>query len=428
MNNVFWYTLQEPRKTGPLTGDMTVDAVVIGGGVAGLTTAQALHAQGLSVVLLEKDFCGSGASGKSSGFIAADAELGLRDFTHHFGKKRAQELWQFGSGGVEHIRQNILNYELKCDYKVQDSLFIANNKSGYAEVKDEFKAQKQDGYQVDLYDQQKIKTIIGSDQFYGGVRYGHTFGMSAYLYCQGLQSQLQQAGVHIYTQTEAIKIEANQVHTDRYRLSAGAIIVCADYQVAGLGLLRSDVYHVQTFIGVTKPLSDSQVQRMFPTGNLMVWDTDLVFNYFRIIGNNRLLIGGGDIWNTYARGQNCHASSINQKLLDYVAKKFPYITGQFDHFWPGLIGITKDLVPLAGQDTKNPNLYYISGATGLAWATALGLYISQKIVNKRADLDPVFDPGHYRPLSSYWSYLIGTQATFALSNLKSKFLTKNYKI
>ena len=53
--------------------------------MAGLTCAQFLREGGLSVALLEKGFCGAGASGKSSGFITPASELELSELIAHFG-------------------------------------------------------------------------------------------------------------------------------------------------------------------------------------------------------------------------------------------------------------------------------------------------------------------------------------------------------
>jgi len=63
---------------GPLTFDLDVDVCVIGGGLAGLTTARELARSGWSVVLLEAGRLAASASGRNTGFVlpgfAADAE------------------------------------------------------------------------------------------------------------------------------------------------------------------------------------------------------------------------------------------------------------------------------------------------------------------------------------------------------------------
>ena len=58
-----------------LSSDIKTKVAIIGGGMAGLSCAQKLNEAGVEVVLIEKDFCGSGASGKTSGFITRILKL-----------------------------------------------------------------------------------------------------------------------------------------------------------------------------------------------------------------------------------------------------------------------------------------------------------------------------------------------------------------
>src|SRR5579872_3400347 len=110
-DQVFWYLNNNSSSiAAPLMHDITTDVLVIGGGMAGLTTAQKFRDKGLSVVLIEKNYCGAGASGKSSGFITPDSELSLFELMHIFGTEKGKKIWQLIGSGVDIIRNNINNY------------------------------------------------------------------------------------------------------------------------------------------------------------------------------------------------------------------------------------------------------------------------------------------------------------------------------
>ena len=68
------------------------------------------------------------------------------------------------------------------------------------------------------------------------------------------------------------------------------------------------------------------------------------------------------------------------------------------------------------RDKNDPSLYYVSGAAGLPWAAALGVYSAESIVNKRNDLDDVFSPDRHFTLGPTVQKILGTKLTFALSN------------
>ncbi len=194
---VYWYTLKEPFIQ-KLTQSESADVLVIGGGMSGLTTAQALHDKGLSVIVLEKDFCGSGATGKSSGFITPESELGPQDLTDLFGADTAQQVWDLGTQGVHHIHKNIKQHSISCNYAVQDSLLVANSKYKVKEVEQEYSSFLNIGKQATLYDRTTLKEVIGSTSYYAGTRYSDTFGMCAYLYCQKMPENLSSQCVIIF--------------------------------------------------------------------------------------------------------------------------------------------------------------------------------------------------------------------------------------
>ena len=66
-SSVYWFKQKRPHGE-PLRSTISSEAVIVGGGIAGLTCAQALAERGVEVTVVEQAFCGAGASGRSSGF------------------------------------------------------------------------------------------------------------------------------------------------------------------------------------------------------------------------------------------------------------------------------------------------------------------------------------------------------------------------
>src|SRR5690349_948116 len=73
---VFWFDREE-KPLPALSGTVSADAVVVGGGMMGLMCARTLVDRGRRVCVVEAETCGGGASGRSSGFITPDSELEL---------------------------------------------------------------------------------------------------------------------------------------------------------------------------------------------------------------------------------------------------------------------------------------------------------------------------------------------------------------
>ncbi|MCE9581465.1 MAG: FAD-binding oxidoreductase [Planctomycetes bacterium] len=418
---IFWHE-QAPQESPPmpLAQDARTEVVVVGGGVAGLSCAQALGKQGRKVVLLEKDRCGSGASGKSSGFVTPDSEMELCDLIRNLGPGVAKRLWEFALGGVEAILANIRRFGIDCDLQVQDSLFLAASKKGAAVVQAEHAARQAFGYGSTLHDRESLTSLLGSNGSHGGLRYSRTFGINAHRYCRAMRDVLLQSGVVIHEQTRVTAAGKGQVTANGHTVRADAVVLCLDRFLPEVDVIPRQVYHVQTFLAVSAPLRDAQVAAIFPEARLMVWDTDLIYQYFRVIGGNRLLIGAASLLYTYGK-ERAVAPRILRKMRSWLGQRFPHVPVEIEYFWPGLIGVSKDFLPLAARDTADPTLSFMAGATGLAWADALGRYVAEMIQSNRRDFEAEFDPGRRFPIGNFVQGLIGKPNAFALSHGIEKY-------
>lgn len=419
-DQVFWYLQRGPSKV--LTAPIKTNIVVIGGGMAGLSAAQAFRQKGQEVVLLEKYYCGAGASGKSSGFITPSSEFGLAYVLELFGEQHARKLWEFVIGGVDLIQQNITKFNIACDYQKQDTLIVASSKRDFSEVKEEYEAERQLFGTGTLYQKNELDNVIGSTAYFGGFRVGGSFGINTYLYCQAVKTALEKEGVQIFEETPALRIDGQTVYTPSATVQADYIVVCMDRFLPDIGRLVRDVYAAQTFIMVSAPLLEHDIQQLFPGKPYMVWDTDMIYQYYRIINGNRFLIGGGGLISTFWGKELHNDAFMFKKLRNYVAKKFPTVSMHFEYMWPGLIGISKDIMPIADFDPKNNKIYYVTGATGLPWAAALGRYSAERILNGKTALDLYFSLERKFPLPNIFQMVFGKRITFALSNFISLYM------
>jgi gamma-glutamylputrescine oxidase len=422
-DQVYWYTLRKPKPT-PLNQDIVVDIAIVGGGMAGLMCAQKLKSgnKNLNIAVIESSFCGGGASGKSSGFITPDSELELSDLVREYGEQEGKRLWDFVRSGVASIKNTIERKNIKCDFSVQDSLFIANDSSGFRKVHKEYEVQSKLGYKPEFYKKESIPEVLGSTNYLGAVRSKDTFGMISYLYCQDLKEALIREGVAIYEETPVEHIVAPYIKTNKHTVEAGKIVVCTDRFLPRFHLAEKEVYHAQTFIAVSKPLSSEIIKKIFTDNLLMVWDTDLIYQYYRIVEGNRLLLGAASVFYTYKKHEIHAAEKVFKKMQKYINKKFPQIAVEFEYMWPGLIGVSKDFLPVMGKDPVMKNVYFTGAGAGLPWAAAMGEYIADKILNGRSDFDERFSPLRAFPVGTIGQFILSKPLSFAVSHGIKKYL------
>ena len=412
---VFWFDRKEPPLAA-LSGSTSADVIVVGGGMMGLMCARALLARGQRVCVVEAETCGAGASGRSSGLITPDSELELRDLLAQFGSEAGQRLWEFAAGGVNAIRQAVLDDQIDCDLLAHDALFVAPNASGAEVVSTEHAAREASGYPSTFYSRESLPEILGSTAYFGALRFGDTFGIDGYRACVGLRQRLLDAGARIFERSPVTRILENGVETPAGSVRASAVVICADRFLPALGLARREIYHVQTFLGISERLGSSDIDRIFPRGPLMVWGTDVTYKYFRVTGDQRLLIGGCTLATMYSRRELHRPEQAVRHLRRYLDRYFPDVRIELAACWPGLIGITKDFAPVVGNHPRFSSVHFAAGAAGLPWAAALGRYLAEKVLDGRNDLDAQLTVDRRFPVGPHLQAVLGTPLAFAISH------------
>src|SRR5437764_3096283 len=109
-----WYTatMVPAPERGPLTFDLDVDVCVVGGGLAGLTTAREVARRGWSVAVLEANRVASAASGRNCGFVLPGFAERIDRIVERVGLDRAKALWALSEAGAAYVRNTIRESEV----------------------------------------------------------------------------------------------------------------------------------------------------------------------------------------------------------------------------------------------------------------------------------------------------------------------------
>ncbi len=419
----WWYTtlmgIKEPVQP-PLAGHVKADVLIIGGGAAGLAAALRLMDQGTDVVLLERNICGGSSTGKSAGFLTPDSELDLSQLVRRFGPQGARDLWEVATTGVEIMTSVVKQHSIQCDLVRQDSLFVSNGAAGWKAVQEEAECRKLLGFPCVLYSADEIPSILGSQSYSGAVRYADTFAINPLLYAQGVKQLLMKNGVRIYEAAEVRAIEGRTARTHLGSVTAKEIIFCADKLTPALTTYSWSVYHAQTFLAVSEPLEETDISAMFPEQPLQCWDSDLIYTYYRLTGDRRLLVGGGSLATTYS-SNDVTAPRVIDRIIRQLKEKFPCIRHvEFIQYWPGRIDMTRDLLPTVLRDERRPWIHYVLGCVGLPWASFCGDFAARHVLDDVGCDDHKYyryfsiDRGFLLPV--WLEKIVGKEPVFAVNN------------
>lgn len=416
-HEIFWQRGKAIGARDKLAGSRSANVVIIGGGVAGLTVADELVRRGVEdIVVLEARFCGAGASGRSSGFITPASELSVSELRRRFGDDEARMLWDLAQGGCDSIRETIERYQIECGYLPADSLYIASDESSFHVIEEEHQARLALGYASRLYDRSDLPQVIGSTSYDGAVRSGQTFAINSFDYVRALSDRLADRGVRILENSAVTAVNGDEVRTGEGVVRARSLFFCLDHGAGSIGIAPGETYHAQAFLTISEPLDPQMSHSLFPDGPQLVWDTDLVYQYFRLTSDRRLLVGGGLLSRTYARERRHDMAPVHH-LLSYIRDRFPQIIDVcFEAWWQGLIGVTKDFLPLVGTIRDSERHYVVLCAAGLPWSTFAAQAAVRMSLDGESHLDRFFKPDRSFTEIDLLQPLIPKPLTFALSH------------
>lgn len=428
----WWFTtllgIKQPIRP-PLEDHIKTDVLIVGAGAAGLASTLRFVDSGKKVVLLDKNICGGSSTGKSAGFLTPDSELELSQLLRKYGTKGAKDLWEVAAKGVNTMVDNIKKHKIECELQVQDCLFLGKGASGWKDVQDEVNARKKIGYTSTVYTETEVPSVIDSKAYSGAIRYTGTYGVNPLLYAQGIKQVLLDGGIEIFESSEVLSWEGHTVRTHLGSVTADKIIFCIDKPKPHITKYYEDVYHAQTFLSISEPLGDGEIEKLFPQGPLQCWDSDLVYTYFRLTGTKRLLVGGGDLMTTYAKNDTTTPRVID-KVINGLKEKIPSVKPlRFIQYWQGRIDMTRDLIPTVLVDPEHPWTHFVLGCVGLPWATFCGDFAARNVLDdKEFDNEKYyryFSPDRKFMLPLWLESILGKRIVFTVNNAWAKYRQKD---
>ncbi len=404
-----------------LKKNVSTECLVVGGGIAGLHSALRLINSGKKVILLEKTICGGSSSGQSAGFLTPESEEDMRQLINKHGIKKARLLYNVPFEGVNLIVNTIKKYKFKCDLRKQDSLYFSTKKNHDKFIEEETNVRKEMKLPYQYLNEKGLKKNHPGIMYRKGIKYSGSYGINSFAYCQEMKNLLIKKGVKIFESTEVTGIEKNVTKTHLGSVRAKNIIICIDKMKKEFNdEISKKVYHLQTYLAVSEPLSDNEMKSIFPNGELMCWDTNLAYIHYRPINGKRLIVGGSSLW-TAQHSQNSPSSKIIQSFIDTLKKRFPQIKKlDFNYYWSGLIDVTQDLAPIADYDRNNNSIQYAMGCAGLNWAAYCGDYLAKRVISPKEteDLSEFLGANRRFFIPVWLQKIVGKRITFAISNLR----------
>ena len=401
MNPIIFHQFKHPQFNGSyyhassnsspifpkLIGEEKTDICIIGGGLTGISSALNLAETGQAVTLVEGMRIGSGASGRNGGQIVQGYSCDIETMIKTVGQEKSALLWSMAREAIEEIDRRIKLHKISCA-RQSGYVFAATNNSQFKLLKRiNEKLKNTFNYEAtSVLDQNSIKKWVKTESYVGGLLDYGSGHFHSLRYLHGLTEAAKNAGVQFFEDSKAIQISGGDtitVKTAHGSVKAKTLIIAGNAYLRGLeDTLQRKIIRVTSTVGVTTPLSPTQINSVLP-GGVPVADCNNILDYFRITDDKRLLFGAGADY--LGRETKNKKSLIRNRIINL----FPQLN-EFDleYVWNGFIAATKNQLPeiICAQ----PNIYIAQGFSGhgLALTGLAGILITEKIngVSERFDI------------------------------------------
>lgn len=370
-----------------LTGEVTADVAIVGGGFSGVNTALELAERGYSVVLLEANRISWGATGRNGGQIIGGIGHDLERFEKRIGQSGVRAIYDMGVECTDIIRERVAKYDIDCDL-TWGYCDVALKPRHMREFEAEKAYQERMGYPhtLELLDRHQLKAEVNSELYLGGLLNRHGNGHCHVLnLCIGEARAAETLGTKIYEQSRVTKLiqgSAPEVHTEQGVVKAKHVVLCGNAYMDGISSkIESRRLPSNSSVVTTEPLGEDLARSLMP-GNRAVCDPRTALDYYRLTADNRLLFGG--LSNYTGREPKDLFDVMRTKML----KVFPQLAGvKLDHGWSGQMAIGMNRMPQLGR--LKGNVYYIQAYSGhgVAPTHMMGRITAQMIAGQAERFD-----------------------------------------
>ena len=387
----------EPAARNVEFQSRTVDVAIVGAGYTGLSAARSLAKAGASVVVLEREHVGAGASSRNGGQVLTGMKLDPATLVDRYGERRARELFDISLESIARLEAIIVEEAISCDYVRTGHLQAAWKPSHFEHfrVEQALLARVFD-HRVDLVPPGSQQSELGSTRYHGLLVDERSGALNPAAYVHGLALAACRAGAEIASGTAAddAKRRGNRwtITTARGEIDARDVLLATDtYTGPASRVLRRRMVPIGSYVIATEPLPEAVSLKLLPRGR-MAFDSKNFLYYFRLTADLRLLFGGRAEFTQPNPDTIRRAAEVLRRGMVGV---FPELADtRVDYAWAGTVAFSRDQMPRAG---RLDGMYYAGGycGHGIAMATCLGELIARRMSGEAFEhplLDDRFPP------------------------------------
>ena len=362
----FWLSRTDgptPPPTKFVTGDLTCDVAIVGGGLSGLWTAWALTQLDphLSVAVLEAEHLGYGASGRNGGWLSAKQVGVRRALAKGPGGREAVALMQDRLDSAIGEVVSILGAD-DLDARRGGWTQIARSASELrrlAAYLEECRRWGMDESSIRLMSAEETFERVHAHGIVGGLHSPNCYRVDPVKMVFRLAELVSAGGTQIYTNARVSGIEPGRLTVGDFSVRAGRIVVATEGYTAAQSGQRRRMLPLNSSLLVTERLTAQQWDAVGWQQCDGIAGAAHTYFYGQRTPDGRIAIGGRG--KPYRFGSATDQSGeIDERtvraLMGVLDDLFPGVGLTPAHAWCGVLGVTRDWSPFIDFDRASATL------------------------------------------------------------------------
>jgi glycine/D-amino acid oxidase-like deaminating enzyme len=211
----FWFDTARHDRYQALKGELEFDVAVVGGGIAGITTAYVLKQAGYNVAVIEKHTLSSGTTGGTTGKVTTQQGIFYSDLIARFGLKKAKVYASAYQQAFDDMSKLINTKKIDCDWAIEKNTVFTTESTEISRFKRETQAAKSLGFPAELETILPLPfDIKAAVSFYGQGRFNaskYVHELAKYIN-SGSSRVFEHSQVKSFTDGDECRVTTNQGH------------------------------------------------------------------------------------------------------------------------------------------------------------------------------------------------------------------------
>ncbi|MGB8233538.1 MAG: FAD-dependent oxidoreductase [Methanobacterium sp.] len=378
----FWKKTCPKTNFPPLMGGLEVDTVILGGGIAGITTATLLKDLGHTVALIESDRIVEEVTIGTTAKISVAPNMIYGHLIKTLGMKTAHKYAITNQKALEKIAEIVSEKKIDCEFQ-RTPLYIYTESSAKVEkINEEIKAAKTLGLPVHYANDVPLPFNTA-----GALMYENQAQFHPRKYLLGLAENLDGGGCYIFEKTRAITVKTGnkkEVITDHGSIMADNVVITTHTPFYDPDQLKNHLHPARSYvIGL-------YINGQFPDG--MFIDFDPVHTYRTTpTSRGQLIIVAGEHSDIDVKDMNEYYTRLEKYAHHHLDVK------SIEYRWSSHDSASDDGLPMIGM-TSSEGIYVATGFGfwGMNNGTTSAMIISDMIEGKKTHLKDIFDPLRFK--------------------------------